>query len=168
MNTSNQKAFFILLLAVLGWSPGPCTQLGKHMELYTQPRWQTLTVSVSLGRNMYPKPSAHSRPESPRRCTSIAGCSLGMMANHVHLPPSMHLGHRHKSALLTGIRAEAVCGENCAILWLWPLAEQQGNLGVHEALCSDIYPSQASENRELPLKSSKPNGFHRVFHHESV
>lgn len=30
------------------------------------------------------------------------------------------------------------------------------------------YPSQASEDGELPLESSKSNGFHRIFHHESV
>ena len=32
----------------------------------------------------------------------------------------------------------------------------------------DIYPSQAGENRQLPLKFSKTNGFHRIFHHESI
>ena len=32
----------------------------------------------------------------------------------------------------------------------------------------DTCPSQAGENRQLPLKFSKTNGFHRIFHHESI
>lgn len=47
--------------------------------------------------------------------TSVAGCFLRVMANHVHLPPSMHLDHHSISTLLIGIQAEALCGMSCAI-----------------------------------------------------
>lgn len=53
---------------------------------------------------------------------------------------------------------------------LWDPSQQQGCPWGYTRCCTQIfiYPSQAGEDGEFPLKSSKPNGFHRIFHHESV
>ena len=83
----------------------------------------------------------------------------------------MHLGHHPTSALLTGIQAEVICGgiDNRVTYVAVGHLSSRGSLG-YRMRCAQIftYPSQAGENGELPLKSSKPNGFHRIFHHESV
>lgn len=106
-------------------------------------------------------PEASTSHESSERSTSLARCFLGRSASHVHFSPSMHLGRHHTSTLMTGIQAGVVCGGVTVLsVWLW------GPWGTRGAVCP--YPSQAGENRELPLESSEPNGFHRIFDHESV
>lgn len=51
-----------------------------------------------------------------------------------------------------------------------PVEQQEVSLETECEVTAPRYtcPSQAGENRQLPLKFSEPNGFHRIFHHESI
>lgn len=111
----------------------------------------------------------------PLVCDRVFLCSSG----HTHFSPSTDLDHHHASPphQLYGLEfGQRFYMEKDSCVPPCKSQEPSWTGGVKRFLEVNVRPlyprytcpSQASENRQLPLKLSKPNGFHRIFHHESI